>query len=529
MKVDAQPEMLTAEARSAGVNGPYARYVLIVLMFVYLFNFLDRQILNIVSEDVKHRLDIADSQLGFLYGTAFGMFYALFGYPLGRLVDRCPRIPVLVGGLVIWSAMTCLSGVARSFNDLALARVGVGIGEATAAPCAYSLLSDWFSKPKRGAVMGVYTSGIYIGSGLSLAIGGVLVVSWNRTFAHGGAPFGLEGWQAAFFGVGLPGLLIALWVSTLREPRRGQADGIVTQAQGGVVTALVRDLASVLPPLTLLAAMRGGWRGLASNLVAAAAFAAIGTGLVALTGDVLQWSALAIGAYAVFSTAQSLRLQDRATFALTWASPAFVYSVIGFSCVAMLNAVMSFWVTPLALRTFDMDKASVGLILGATWAVFGVLGVLLGGRMSDFLLRRSPIGRLGMGVFAVLSISPFVVLLCLTDNPLVFFLCNIPIVLFGISWVPSAAAVVQDLALPRMRGTAAATYFIWLTIISLGLGPYAVGKASVVLGNLHSAIPCALLIVPVSLFCFYMASKSYQEAEANKAQKAALWGEATDR
>jgi hypothetical protein len=248
-----------------------------------------------------------------------------------------------------------------------------------------------------------------------------------------------------------------------------------------------------------------------------------------LTGDVLQWSAIAIGAYAVFSSAQSLRLQDRATFALTWASPAFVYSLIGFACIALVSAVMSFWVTPLALRTFDMDKASVGLILGATWAVFGVLGVLLGGRMSDFLLQRSPIGRLGMGVFAALSICPFVVLLCLTDNAVVFFLCNIPIVLFGISWVPSAAAVVQDLALPRMRGTAAATYFIWLTIISLGLGPYAVGKASVVLGNLHIALLCSLLIVPLSLFCFYMASKTYQEAEANKAQKAALWGEATDR
>jgi MFS family permease len=232
-----------------------------------------------------------------------------------------------------------------------------------------------------------------------------------------------------------------------------------------------------------------------------------------------------VGCYAVYSSTQSLRLQDRPTYTLTWGNSAFVYAVIGFSCIALLNAVVGFWATPLALRRFDIDKATVGLILGSTWAVCGVFGVVLGGRMSDFFLRRSPIGRLGMGVVAATVVAPFVATMCFTTNPVVFFLCDIPVVLFGISWVPSAAATVQDLVLPRMRGTAAATYFIGLTIISLGLGPYLIGKASVVTGDLGLGLLCVLLVIPISLLCFFRAAKTYQHAEASKLDRAIRAGE----
>ena len=118
----------------------YARYVLAVLVLVYVFNFLDRQIPAILAERIKEDLQIGDAQLGYLYGTAFAVFYALFGIPLGRLADAWDRRRLIAWGLGFWSLMTAASGFARTFGGLALARVGVGVGEASATPAAYSLL-----------------------------------------------------------------------------------------------------------------------------------------------------------------------------------------------------------------------------------------------------------------------------------------------------------------------------------------------------------------------------------------------------
>src|SRR5687767_7351676 len=112
------------------MGGPYARYVLFVLVIVYVFNFVDRQILSILAEPIKADLRITDAQLGYLYGTAFAVFYAVFGIPLGRLADAWDRRKLIAIGLAFWSVMTALSGLARSFAQLGLARIGVGVGEA---------------------------------------------------------------------------------------------------------------------------------------------------------------------------------------------------------------------------------------------------------------------------------------------------------------------------------------------------------------------------------------------------------------
>ncbi|HZF45095.1 MAG TPA: MFS transporter, partial [Sphingomonadaceae bacterium] len=124
--------------------GPYGWYALGVLVLVYMLNFIDRQILSILANDIKADLGLSDADLGFLYGTAFAIFYALFGVPLGRLADGWHRVRLLSLGLTLWSLMTTLSGFARNGATLALARIGVGVGEATATPCAYSLIADWF-------------------------------------------------------------------------------------------------------------------------------------------------------------------------------------------------------------------------------------------------------------------------------------------------------------------------------------------------------------------------------------------------
>src|SRR5690606_7243906 len=189
----------------------YSWYALGVLFLVYLVNFVDRQILSILANDIKADLALDDAQLGFLYGTAFAIFYALFGIPLGRLADSWSRTRLLAVGLTLWSGMTVLSGFAKNLGTLTFARIGVGVGEASAAPCSYSLISDWFPPRMRGTALGIYSAGLFTGSGLSLLIGGLIVENWNAAWPAGG-PLGLVGWQAAFVAVGLPGLLLALWV-----------------------------------------------------------------------------------------------------------------------------------------------------------------------------------------------------------------------------------------------------------------------------------------------------------------------------
>jgi MFS family permease len=233
--------------------GAYAWYALFVLVIVYIINFIDRQILSILVGDIKRDLGVSDAQIGFLYGTAFAVFYALFGIPLGRLADSWYRGRLMAMGLALWSSMTALSGFANSFGTLAAARIGVGIGEASASPAAYSMISDSFPKERRATALSIYSSGLYIGGALALPIGAAVTSRWTAAYPDpASAPLGLAGWQAAFVAVGLPGLLLALWVLTLREPQRGASDGLPQPiVRPNAWREFGRELIAILPPFTL--------------------------------------------------------------------------------------------------------------------------------------------------------------------------------------------------------------------------------------------------------------------------------------
>src|SRR5690606_22832828 len=301
----------------------YSWYALGVLFVVYLFNFVDRQILSILANDIKVDLGLTDAELGFLYGTAFAIFYALFGIPLGRLADGWSRTRLLASGLALWSLMTALSGFARNGATLAAARVGVGIGEATANPCAYSLISDWFPQRLRATALSIYSSGLFVGSGLSLLVGGLIVQGWNAAWPVGG-PLGLIGWQAAFIAVGAPGLLLARWVLSLREPMRGAYERTAGSHDPHPWRSLLGILQQIVPPFTILGAAKRGRAALTVNLLAAAALAAAAVLLGRATGNFAQFGFVAVGYYAVFSWAADQRASDAATFNLTWRNPAFV-------------------------------------------------------------------------------------------------------------------------------------------------------------------------------------------------------------
>jgi predicted MFS family arabinose efflux permease len=189
-------------------------YALGILVVVYTFNFIDRQILSILLESIKIDLGLSDTSLGFLTGFAFALFYATLGIPIAKYADRGNRRNLIAVSIAVWSFMTALSGLAQNFFHLLFARIGVGVGEAGCSPPAHSMISDYFPANTRSTALGIYSLGIPFGIMFGLFAGGWI----NEIF----------GWRLAFFVVGIPGLLLALiFRLTVKEPIRGQAEGRV--------------------------------------------------------------------------------------------------------------------------------------------------------------------------------------------------------------------------------------------------------------------------------------------------------------
>ena len=462
------------------VGGRYSKYALGVLLVVYIFNFIDRQIISILAEEIKADLGISDAEIGFLYGTAFAVFYAVFGIPLGKLADVWTRKSLISIGLAFWSLMTALSGTARSFAALAAYRFGVGVGEASASPAAFSMLSDYFSPKVRATVLAIYSSGVYIGAGIGLFLGGVIVDAWKDAFPDPAlAPFGLKGWQAAFFAVGLPGLLVAVWMWTLREPVRGASEGLVVEPEPHPFRETLRSLQSVLPPFTFYNLLRlGGWPAVGRNLAAALAVAAAGYGAHALMPSAIQWIALSLGVYAAISWVQALKIREGATFAMMFRSKAFLLAATGFPCLSFVTYGVGFWGPPFMLRVHDVDLAEAGIVMGLAAAVGGWLGVTLGGILSDRLKARTANARLWIGVMAGLLSLPSGFVFLLTDSAWVAYFAVFVFSITSPMWVGGGASTVNDLVMPHMRATASAYYILMITFVGLALGPFMIGQIS---------------------------------------------------
>lgn len=494
----------------------YSWYVLGVLVVVYILNFIDRQILSILAVDIKADLDLTDDQLGFLGGAAFAVFYALFGVPLGRLADRWHRVRLLTIGLVLWSTMTAVSGLARNYAALSLARMGVGVGEATASPTAYSLISDYFPARKRATALAIYSSGLYLGGGVSLLIGARISQVWNDAYPGGGIG-GLVGWQAAFLAVGVPGLLLALWVASLREPARPPEDN--PDARHPLIDFFV-DLSMLLPPFTLFHAMSRGPMAAFINLAMAAAMTVLALVMIRITGNLPQWLSIAFGYYAVFSWATTLRKHDPATFALIWGTPAFICTALGYGLVSLGAYALAFWSAPYAETVLKLPKDELAFVLGGCGAASGFLGVILGGRMSDWLRSRNPSGRILVIMFGIVAPIIPIWIGFTTENAALFYLMNFLAGMFAATALGAAAATTQDLVLPRMRGTATASFFLATTLVGLGLGPYMVGQISTFTGSMQIGVLSLIGVAPISLALLIYAYRALPEAEATIAQRA---------
>ena len=202
-------------------NKTNAWYMVILMTVAYMFSFIDRYILGLLIDPIKADLGLSDTQIGLLLGPAFAIFYATMGLPLGYLADRVKRVWIVAVGVFVWSLATVASGFAQKFSQLFIARMGVGIGEATLSPCAISMITDSFPEKERGKPIGFYTMGMSLGAGFAgLSGAAVLILAESVNLVNLPIIGEISRWQLAFIIVGLPGILLAFLIAALKEPQR---------------------------------------------------------------------------------------------------------------------------------------------------------------------------------------------------------------------------------------------------------------------------------------------------------------------
>ena len=497
---DAQAGSLGAKPGAAsGRIPPAALFALAMLTAANVLNYLDRQIVSILGQSIKADLKLDDAQLGFLLGTAFAIFYSVVGIAMGGIADRLTRKKVMASGLMLWSAMTALGGAATGFVTLSLARVGVGIGEAAAVPCAQSLVAETFPPRHRTLAMGTYVSAAFIGGALAMIIGGWFLQNWGEACAAvpiSGA-CALAPWKAALFAVAAPGIPIALLLLLVREPHRAPpADGVT-----GIAPVVARQFAVALPPFSNVTLWRiGGTAALGRNLALVAGIALVTALLVWLTGDLAQWAALGFGAVAVVTWGQIQSLADRPLFRMTLGDPTFLLVTLSTALSSCIFSSMAAWSAPLAMRHFpSIPQGELGLSLGLTHPLGSFIGVYIGSWITDRWKARNPSASFLMGAVSIVGAMPFTVLVILTEDYRLFLFGAFMIGFMVSLWSGATAAMIQDLSLPRMRGQAAACYSMIVLVVSFGLGAYWVGKISTVTASLETGMLSILLLAPVVL------------------------------
>ncbi len=392
----------------------YRDYVLVMLTLVYVFNFIDRQLLVILQESIKKDLHLSDTQLGLLSGLTFAVFYCVLGIPIARMADKRSRRNTVAVSLGLWSLMTASCGLARNFFQLLLARVGVGVGEAGGSPPAHAMISDYFPPKKRSTALSIYSAGIYIGTLIAYMMGSYL----NHKL----------GWRQAFFALGIPGVMFSvLFYSTVKEPRRGASDAATAVNEphtfGQVLTVLFSGktfamlaFASALNVFCIYGLMN--WvpsflqrlHGMTTVQVGAllGPILGIGGGIGSFMGGLLtdhfgkkdrRWY-LKVPAYAILigipCLAGAVFLQDKA---------------LTLTCIGLVVMLQSAYLGPALAVAHSLVPASMRSMTSAVFfLVINLIGLGLGpsvvGALSDLLKPHYGVESLRWALSILLVVSP---------------------------------------------------------------------------------------------------------------------------
>lgn len=417
-----------------------------ILCLAYISSFIDRMIMSLLVEPIKRDLEINDTEMGLLLGLSFTLFYTLLGLPIGWLADRKNRKNIIAIGVACWSIMTAFCGLAGSYTQLFIARMGVGVGEAALTPPAYSIITDSFPKRKLATAISVYAIGVYLGTGLAFLIGGWVIQFLSQKTVWTIPIVGeLYPWQMVFFYVGLPGLVLATIIYFfVKEPSR--KDVIHTGNKNS---------------------LRGSLQLYASYL------------------------------------------KQRFHF--------FIFHHLGYAFFVMMTYSVSLWIPSHLKRNFELEASEIGFKYGLIICIFGALGIISGGKMSDWLSERGYIdAKIRMGLYAILGMLPFAILLAFMENADAIFGLLIPITFFS-SFPLGAGSAALQVAVPNdMRALSSAVYVFVTNIIGLGLGPLLVGILTDYAFSDEKQVGFSIAIVGgvalvIALICLIASLKPYRK------------------
>ena len=475
---------MSIEDRTGGGPGgtKYAWYVVVVLMFTYTVAFIDRQILSLLVQPIRRDLGLSDTQIGLLAGFAFAVFYSVLGVPIARLADRVNRCYLIAAGVALWSLMTAACGLSKTYWQLFAVRVGVGVGEATLSPAAYSMIADYFPAHKLARAISVYTMGLYGGAGLALLAGSAVVALVSDagpvTLPLVGTVFA---WQLTFFVVALPGVLVLALLATVREPRRRELAGGPVRAPAGT-----REKVGVLEVHN------------AVDFDSGADDAA----------QAVQPAPVPLSELIKFFTEH--RRMMLAHFG-------------GFLALGTVITAYLVWVPEFLRRTHDFEITQAGLIYGLALLFFGTSGPYVGGWLAERLaLRGRRDAELRAALIAGIGMVPLSVVTPLVANPTVAV-----VLLAATTFVLSmpqglAPTIIQLIAPNRLRAQVTAIFILVAALAAYTGGPASVAMLADYVFRDENALNYALAIVsgvltPIGVVLLVWGLKPYRELRAASA------------
>lgn len=436
-----------------------AWYAVGVLTFAYLVSFVDRQILSLLIEPIRADLGISDTQVSLLGGFAFALLYTFAGIPLAWLADHRSRRVIIAIGVTLWSAMTALCGLSKTFWQMFLARVGVGVGEASLTPSAYSMIADYFPPQKLARAMGVYMAGGAIGAGLALVVGGV-VLALTADLPQITLPVVgvLRPWQFAFMLVSLPGVLVVILMMTVKEPLRR---GSLQLHRGGIhLQSGEHSGRDVVSPRAASRYVREHWR-------------------------------IYLPLYA------------------------------GFAVLSLMKNAILVWTPTMYIRTYGWEASSIGYVYGLFLLIFGPLGAVGGGWLADrWRTRGRTDASLRLVMLATFLCAPIAASMPLMPGAIesLILLAVLTFLLFVIGAVTPAAF---QLVTPNpLRAQVSAVALFVNNFLGIGLGPTLVALITDYgfgddLALRYSISIVALVFAPVGAITFWSGLKAYRAEEKN--------------
>jgi len=420
-----------------------AKGILLFLLVLNILNMVDRTLIVSFGTSIISDLNLSDSQFGLLTGPVFVFFYSIMGLFMGALADRVHRPKLIAAGLVLWSVLTALSGMAKNFMQIGMSRLFIGVGESVMAPSAISMIADLYPKAKRGTATGIYYLGVPLGAGGSFIVAGVL------------GP--MIGWRNCFFVLGAIGLILALGLLFLKDPKRGaMEEQAATAAEEGQA-----DL------------MTGNWRRVVSEVIATI----------------------------------------KSTQALGWTmvGAVFLHIPLGAGQFAIV------WLE----RERGFGIGEISATYGLIYIIFGTAGTFLGGILSDWYQARYKGGRVRFLAYLMLCMTPLLISFRFVSPSSSLFYIGMAAGMFSVSsFYGPAFSTVQDLTPVRLRGVMTGLLLVACNLLGLGIGALMTGvlsdvfSANGVFEPLTKALLTADIISWAAPFSFIMASIYLERAKS---------------